>query len=128
MKSSIGQEYLYRYLSQTWCDEIAIFLKSLLRFKNLMSDKERFMVAREITKTSIQPTAMFSLNLSYETRINAMMQMKTLEKKFALKDTLEVSPDFFAQVESEIKKLITDNHWRKFVDGIEQLQSKSLND
>eukprot|EP01083_Nonionella_stella_P157094 509574_1 len=29
LKSTIGKEYLFRYLAQTWCDEIVIFLKSL---------------------------------------------------------------------------------------------------
>eukprot|EP01084_Bolivina_argentea_P175980 304615_1 len=79
LKCTIGKEYLYRYLAQTWCDEMVIFEQSMRRFKQAMSDKERFMIARDITKTCIKPTASFALNLSYEHRINAMSSMTELE-------------------------------------------------
>eukprot|EP01083_Nonionella_stella_P213771 770703_1 len=127
LKSSIGREYLYRYLAQTWCEEIAIFSKNLYRFKKQMSDKERFMVAREITKSSIQPTATFCLNLSYENRVNAINKMKATNERFLSKETFEVSTDFFADVERETYRLIMDNHWKKFVHDIETLQAKSFN-
>ena len=68
LASSIGREYLYRFLQQTFCDEIAIFLQSLSKFKIQSSEKERFMVARDIVKNSIEPTATFAVNISYETR------------------------------------------------------------
>lgn len=66
--SNIGREYLYRYLSQTWCEELAIFLQSLHRFKTQICPKARFMIARNICKTSIQSYATFTINISYETR------------------------------------------------------------
>ena len=68
LESNIGREYLYRYLQQTFCDEIAIFLQSVKKFKKQTSDKERFMVARDIVKNSIEPAATFAVNISYETR------------------------------------------------------------
>ena len=70
LKSNIGREYLYRYLSQTWCEELGMFLQCLFRFKNQTCPKARFMIARNIVKTSIQPHATFSVNISYETRQN----------------------------------------------------------
>eukprot|EP01084_Bolivina_argentea_P052297 96053_1 len=127
LKSSVGQEYLYRYLAQTWCDEMVIFLKSLHRFERELSDKARFMIAREITKVSIEPTATFSLNLSYDTRQNALFEMSKLELTFGAKKALKVSVHFFDEVEREINHLILDNHWAKFVDGIECLHSNSKN-
>ena len=98
LKSNIGKEYLYRYLAQTWCDEIAIFLQSLTRFKSLTSIKERFIVARDITKASIHPSAAFTLNLSYETRLNALQKMDGLKEKFLAKEQFEISTNFFAEV------------------------------
>eukprot|EP01084_Bolivina_argentea_P264399 447862_1 len=95
LDSSIGKEYLYRYLAQTWCDEIAVFIKSISRFKKLMTDKERFFVAKEITKTSINATATFCLNLSYENRQNALNRIKDMERKFGLKQDVVVGVDFF---------------------------------
>lgn len=68
LSSNIGREYMYRYLQQTFCDEIAIFLQSLAKFRIQLSDKERFMVARDIVKNSIEPAATFAVNISYETR------------------------------------------------------------
>eukprot|EP00483_Globobulimina_turgida_P005628 UN05638 len=126
LASTIGREYLFVYLSQTWCDEIVIFLKALFRFKSLMSDKERFMVARDITKTSIQPTGTFCLNISGETRINAINQMAELNEKFLSSQKFKVKTDFFLDVERETYKLIFQNHWTKFVEEIEVLQYKSF--
>ena len=68
LKSSIGNEYFTRFLQQTWCDEIAIFLQSISRFKKQLSNKQRFIVARDIIKISIKPSATFSINISYECR------------------------------------------------------------
>ena len=61
LASNIGREYLYKYLSQTWCEELAIFLQSLTRFKSQICPKARFMIARNICKTSIQPYATFTI-------------------------------------------------------------------
>eukprot|EP00483_Globobulimina_turgida_P003707 UN03713 len=91
-----------------------------------MSDKERFMVARDIIKTSIQATATFCLNLSYGNRMNTINKMDELNGKFLSKQKFEVKTDFFANVERETHQLIMENHWLKFVKGIKVLQSKSF--
>jgi len=127
LQSEIGREYLFRFLTQTWCDEIVIFLKLLARFKKLPSNKERFMVAREINKTSIEPTAEFSLNISFETRCNMLAEIKVLDKKFMLKEALEIPVNLFEDAELEVFKLIRSNQWNKFVDSIYVLQTKSFN-
>eukprot|EP01084_Bolivina_argentea_P213117 362075_1 len=127
LNSSIGREYLYDFLRQTWCDEIALFLKSLFRYKSLMSNKERLMVARDIIKISIQPSASFCLNLSYETRTNVLNQMIELEEKFNRQKSFTITADFFIQVEREMYKLIIENHWIKFVQDINVLHLKSFN-
>eukprot|EP01083_Nonionella_stella_P058237 152600_1 len=127
LTSSIGREYLFRYLSQTWCDEIVLFFKSLQRFKHLMSDKERFFVAREITKHSIDSLATFTLNLSYEQRAQALQDMAQLEAKYANQTVMfEVPITLFEEIERELLNLISATHWIKFVDNIKTLQSKSF--
>eukprot|EP00484_Ammonia_sp_Unknown_P011567 CAMPEP_0197056168 /NCGR_PEP_ID=MMETSP1384-20130603/80143_1 /TAXON_ID=29189 /ORGANISM="Ammonia sp." /LENGTH=269 /DNA_ID=CAMNT_0042490049 /DNA_START=426 /DNA_END=1235 /DNA_ORIENTATION=- len=125
LQSNIGKEYLYRYLQQTWCDEMVIFLQTLSRFKSLPSDKERFMAARDIVKTCIEASAAFALNVSYETRSNTLHAMATLEKAFTAKQSLVIPVSLFSDVEKEIYKLILDNHWIAFVQSIQLLQSKS---
>ena len=80
LASNIGREYLYRYLQQTFCDEIAIFLQSLAKFKIQSSDKERFMIARDIVKNSIDPSATFAVNISFETR-QAVQYINLILKK-----------------------------------------------
>eukprot|EP01084_Bolivina_argentea_P216139 367215_1 len=126
LKSSIGREYLYRYLAQTWCDEISMFLKSLYRFKDQLKPKDRFTVAKEITELSIKPTATFCLNLSYSTRMNAMNKMKVHTEKFLSTEQFQITKDFFANVEHETYKLIMNNHWKSFVEKMEILQAKSF--
>lgn len=51
--------------------------------------------------------------------------MQKLEKDFSAKQDLIISTDFFENVELEIKKLINDNHWIKFVKNIRTLQLNS---
>ena len=68
LNSNIGCEYLYRYLQQTWCEEIAIFLQTMSKFKKQVTAVQRFMIAREIIRTSIDTKATFTLNISFESR------------------------------------------------------------
>lgn len=126
LQSNVGQQYLYRYLRQTWCDEMVIFLQTLSRFKSLPSEKEKFMVAREIIKTSIETQATFSLNLSYSTRENALIAMQALEKKFAAKEAIVIPATLFDEVEAEVHSLISDNHWNIYKESIEGLLSQSV--
>ena len=51
LKSAMGREYFYKYLQQSICDEIIIYLQLIAKFHSQTSDKERFMVARDIIRT-----------------------------------------------------------------------------
>lgn len=51
LKSSMGKDYFYSYLQQTYCDEIVIYLQLIAKFHSQTSNKERFMVARDIIRT-----------------------------------------------------------------------------
>jgi len=125
MESQIGREYLYRYLQQTFCDEIVIFLEWMNKFRKQTSDKERFMVARDIVKNSIESEATFSINVSYETRQNALSAMKAFENTFSEKSDLKVDANLFLPVETEIFKLINDNHWIRFTQTFKNVDSGS---
>jgi len=126
LASTIGREYLYSYLKQTWCEEIVLFLQTVSKFKKAFTPIQRFRLARQIDKVSIRPQADFALNISYECRQNAMNAMRELEKEFASKAPLQIDADLFIQVEQETYRLIHDNHWYLFVDQIKTLQSKSM--
>ena len=68
LSSPIGKRYLYRFLQETMCDEIVLFLQSLSKFKAQTTDKGRFMIAKSINNNCIRSSATFCINLSYETR------------------------------------------------------------
>eukprot|EP00484_Ammonia_sp_Unknown_P008526 CAMPEP_0197073140 /NCGR_PEP_ID=MMETSP1384-20130603/210454_1 /TAXON_ID=29189 /ORGANISM="Ammonia sp." /LENGTH=410 /DNA_ID=CAMNT_0042511971 /DNA_START=26 /DNA_END=1258 /DNA_ORIENTATION=- len=123
--SGVGQDYLYRYLQQTWCDEIVIFLKTSARFKCAVDDKDRIALAVDIKNTCIKETAEFALNLSYMTRINTLKDIEDLEAAVAAKEPVDVSLTLFDQVEAETLKLVQDNHWSEFKQSISILQMKS---
>eukprot|EP01083_Nonionella_stella_P047869 128144_1 len=128
LESSIGSEYLTGYLQQTFCDEIAIFLQLIKKYRKQINDKQRFMIAREIVKSCIDPEAIFAVNISYETREAVLHDMDALERKFCVYQNCFCVPlDLFAQVEREVYRLIRVNHWGKFVDSIKSLQLKSNN-
>ena len=69
LNSTIGWEYLYRYLQQTWCDEIAMFLQIVAKFKTQLTPVQRFMIARDIVSTSIDSESDTTLNISHECRV-----------------------------------------------------------
>eukprot|EP01083_Nonionella_stella_P261860 891040_1 len=104
LESSVGKDYFIRYLKQTWCHEIAIWLESILRFKNATNDKQRFFIARNINKVSIQSSSVFAINISYGARQGALQRMTTMEERFATKQALNIDSDLFTKV------------WRFFVD------------
>eukprot|EP00483_Globobulimina_turgida_P009883 UN09902 len=70
LKSTVGTNYLHRFLQQTYCDEMVIWLQSIKRFKSAMSAKERFMIARRMKIALIEPIAPFCINISHDTRQN----------------------------------------------------------
>eukprot|EP01083_Nonionella_stella_P065249 170791_1 len=118
LESNIGREYLFRYLTQSMCSEIVVFLQSLFQFKRLTSDGERFIAAKNIQEMSIQNTAEFCLNLSYETRQNTLQRIKDLKP-------IKIDKDFFAEVEYEILKLMM-HQWTHFSQKIKRLRSRSI--
>ena len=102
---------------------MVIYLQSMMRFKNQTTDKGRFMIARNIIDVSIDPTSNLAINVSYETRQNALIMVQQLESKFIQKIDFEMSYNVFDDVTNEIYKLILENHWHKFVQSI-----KNMND
>lgn len=73
LESTIGREYLYTFLQQTFCDEMVLFLQTIHKFKKQLIPVQRFMIARQIKKISIDPKATFTLNISYECRQNVIL-------------------------------------------------------
>eukprot|EP01083_Nonionella_stella_P079927 219408_1 len=124
----VGREYLYRYFQQTFCDELVIYLQSIRRYKAASCDKERFIIARDICKTSVKPTAAFPINISYETRVRTLGHMRQLEAQFfnpIKTEEFEVAITMFDACQKEIVKLIELNHWKAFTTKITMLKNIS---
>eukprot|EP01083_Nonionella_stella_P036913 100692_1 len=125
LKSPVGKEYLYRYFQQTFCDELVIYLESIHRYNAATSDKERFMIARDICKTSIKSTAPFGINISHEARVSTIDVMSELEAQFFNPNTqqVQVPITLFDQCHEEILRLIKQNHWTDFKTKITMLRN-----
>eukprot|EP01084_Bolivina_argentea_P266870 452824_1 len=121
--SDVGREYFVRYLQQTWCHEIAMWLQSINRFRKAMNDKERFFIARNIVKVSIKSSSTFSINISYYARCEILNGMKIMQQRFAMKEKLDIKSDFFEKIEREMVDLIEKNHWMKFVSNMNKLKA-----
>eukprot|EP01084_Bolivina_argentea_P088692 160123_1 len=98
LQSSIGREYLYCFLQETYCDEIATFLQLLSKFKGQSSDIQRFMIAREVVQISIQSSSNLTINISYNCRKNILIAMTEMERQFKSKQYFNVNNDFFSAV------------------------------
>eukprot|EP01084_Bolivina_argentea_P005377 10139_1 len=126
LQSTIGQQYFYRYLKQNFCDETVIFLQLLNKFKSQTNTIQMYMIARDITKTSIEPNSNFAINVSYGCRNNILQCMKEFQQIFEAKQPLSINGDFFTEAEYEIYLLLLNNHWTKFVHTIKMLHAKSF--
>merc|ERR1712241_380709 len=69
----IGKEYLFRYLSQRYCDEMVIFLHLLSKYKAASNNQTRLLIAKDITKICIDPQGVFAIKISYECRQKILM-------------------------------------------------------
>eukprot|EP01083_Nonionella_stella_P096855 272309_1 len=117
LDSQVGKAYLYRHFHNTACDELVIYLESIRRYKAATSDKQRFMIGRDICKTSIQSTAQFAINISHEAREDTLDVMVQLEAQFfkpCSSQSFDVPITLFDQSQNEILRLIKQNHWVQF--------------
>jgi len=123
LHSAVGREYLYRYLQQTWCDEIVIYLQGIRKFEQQTNDKGRFMIARNIVDVSINAESDVAVNISYECRMNAMRLMSEYDEKFRMKEDIKISSSMFESVTEEMYVLIFENHWREFKKNIRNMST-----
>jgi len=126
LRSAVGQEYLYRYLQQTMCDEMAIYLTSLHKFESQTCDKGRFMIARNILEVSIDAASELAVNISYENRMAVIERMAEYEKKFVSGQQFEIDVHLFDDVTRDIHKLILVNHWAKFVESLTNMNMNNV--
>eukprot|EP01084_Bolivina_argentea_P137594 242332_1 len=120
--SNIGSEYFFRYLINNYCEELVIYLKCIQKFKNAISDKERYNIAIDLMETCIFPNSRFAINISYETRNSLLVNFEVLKKNKS------VSSNYFSDVEMEIRRLIIKNHWKRFVRSITVLHNSAISD
>eukprot|EP01083_Nonionella_stella_P229344 811852_1 len=126
IQSETGKEYFFQYLKQTFCDEIVLFLQTLSEFKGSGTPIQRFMIARDLIRTSIHPDANFAVNISFENRRNAMLGIEQFEREYRTKQPITMDSEYFADVEDEIYQLMLMNHWAIFKNNMKILQSKSF--
>ena len=96
------------------CDEMVIYLQSMMKFNTQTCDKGRFIIARDIVQVNIDSESPLSLNLPYLLRKRLLKEMKIYEEKFLAKIEFTFPSEFFDDVTFEVNKLIIDNHWTKF--------------
>lgn len=64
----VGREYLFRHLSQRYCDEMAMFFNLLFKYQNATSAHKRLIIAKNIYRICIDPEGVFAINIAYDTR------------------------------------------------------------
>lgn len=67
LDNEIGREYLYRYLGQTYCSEIVIFLQLFQEYNEIFSGhhEEKLIKAKAIASISLSQDSEFPINVSY---------------------------------------------------------------
>ena len=67
LENEIGREYLYRYLGQTYCSEIVIFLQLYQEYTEIFSGhhEEKLNKAKCIAAISLLRSSEFPVNVSY---------------------------------------------------------------
>mmetsp|Transcript_43355 Transcript_43355/g.69477 ORF Transcript_43355/g.69477 Transcript_43355/m.69477 type:complete len:410 (+) Transcript_43355:26-1255(+) len=123
LSSSIGTEYFYRYLQQCQCPEIRHYLELLQKFKSQCSDKQRYVVAKQMIHQCVSENGVFAINISYEARNKSATSFRELENHGM--DGLAVSADYFEEIEMEMRRLIIKNHWMPFVRSVQVLHNSA---
>lgn len=129
LASPMGRQYFYDYLQSVYCHEFVVYLQLINKFHAQNSDVQRFVVARELTKTCILCQANFALNISHECRETTIERMQKLEAKWQANKQLKqskqekfhVSPEMFSCVEMEMRRCIIKTHWKMFTDRVRNI-------
>eukprot|EP01083_Nonionella_stella_P301409 1033820_1 len=116
LASAIGREYFHSYLKNQSSHEISVYLQLMQKFKDQQSNQDRYVVAKELMQYCIVSDGDFAINVSYETRKNVLDKLHTLP-------TLPTGPDYFTEVEVEMRRLIIKNYWFQFVESIASMRN-----
>jgi len=125
LKSDAGRKYLFKFLQQTLCDELVIYLESIHKFEQQTCNKGRFMIARNIVDASINAHSALAINISYEARMSVTFLMHEYEQQFRAKQDLKISASMFDDVNKEVYRLIYQNHWRTFKDRMKKMNQST---
>jgi len=129
LESEIGREYLYRYLGQCYCSEIAIFLQLYDEFEQIMNENHslRLKKAKSIGLICLSEQGQFPINVSFVAMVDFWARLNCLELRCqADKSTFEMDEDPFDIVCNEIKSLVLSNHWSSFVRSIRKMQMQQI--
>ena len=127
LQSEIGREYLYRYLSQCYCSEIAIFLQMHQEYKQIFVGHHSFRLlkAKDIARVSLSENGQFPINVSYCAMIDFWARLNCLELQYeAGPQSFEMDEQLFDGVNKEVIRLILNNHWRSFVESMRKMQQQ----
>eukprot|EP01084_Bolivina_argentea_P276229 471304_1 len=102
LKTEVGREHLVGYLKEISKEDIVIFLNLLSNFKSQLTDRQRYIVAREIVQESIGENAQNQLNILDKTAENILIGMKIKTNLFLCEPGFRFSVNFFVDVEKEI--------------------------
>lgn len=125
LDNEIGREYLYRYLGQTYCSEIVIFLQLYQEYNEIFSGHhhEKLLKAKQIASISLCSSSEFPINVSYATNEEFWNRLKQCEKDYETNnDNFTIDPLLFDTVWDEVTKLILNNHWSEFCNTVKRMQ------
>ena len=125
LSCDIGREYLYRYLGQTYCSEIVIFLQLFDEYQQIHheDDEQKLFKAREIAAISLCQSSEFPINVSYASMEEFYARLKHCEEQYELdRDNFSIDTALFDNISLEVTKLILNNHWADFVSTVKKMQ------
>merc|ERR1712154_58102 len=124
LQNEIGREYLYRYLGQTYCSEIVLFLQLYQEYDEyLHCDQEKLLKAQRIAQISLSPESQFPINVSYAATEEFWARLRQNEAEFDEDpQNFTIDPILLDNVWNEVNKLILNNHWVAFVSTVKKMQ------
>jgi len=125
LDNEIGREYLYRYLGQTYCSEIVIFLQLYQEYTEIFSGhhQEKLIKAKSIGSISLSQSSEFPINVSYAANEEFWARLKQCERDYETNsDSFTIDPLLFDTIWDEVTKLILNNHWGEFVSTVKKMQ------
>ncbi|ETO21309.1 hypothetical protein RFI_15895, partial [Reticulomyxa filosa] len=116
LEDSLGREYLFRFLVQSFSGDLISFYERFKDFRGAVTESERKQIGSRLVMEFLTPDAKRELMISQDIKNKIMIKWKKIENK-----AKEIPADIFDPLYEWMITTIQDNSWLLFKSTLENL-------